>query len=235
MIPAYNEEGCIARTITCVSKFFPKDQIIVANDGSTDKTLSIAKNQGVKYVSINQNKGKGYILLKTFEKILLELPATKWIITLDADGQHDHNDLPRFLRVIQSNPKIRILVGNRDYTMMPYLNRISNLLTSRWLKYWLEWELDDIQCGYRCYSSDGLRRILNFGTESYRFDFETELLLIAWFLNLAIKQVSISTRYPAVRRRSRITPTIDTLRWINLVSRYAFRSSFFSKIVHKKL
>ncbi len=113
--------------------------------------------------------------------------------------------------------------------MMPFINRISNLLTSKWCKYWLQWDIDDLQCGFRCYNVESLRKILKHGLSCSKFDLETEILLVAWFLDIPLGQIPISTLYAKQRRRSRITPTIDTLRWIRVVSLFGFNSTFFRK------
>jgi len=232
VIPAFNEENHISEVIQLLNRFFTKDQILVANDGSTDNTLSIAQTYGVRSVSIQENQGKGFILRKAFQVILSEMPNVKWIITIDADGQHNHKNIPQFLSISKSHPKIGIFVGHREYSMMPYINRISNLLTSRWCKYWLKWDIDDLQCGFRSYDVQSLRKIMKFGLTCRKFDLETEILLVAWFLGIGLGQIPISTHYAEKRRRSRITPTTDTLRWIRLVTRSGFNSTFFRKMWH---
>ncbi len=96
VIPAFNEENHISEVIYKTNRYIDKDNIFVANDGSTDNTLRIVQELKVKNVSINKNKGKGYILRKAFQVILSEMPEVKWIITMDADGQHRHNNIPHF-------------------------------------------------------------------------------------------------------------------------------------------
>ena len=130
VIPAFNEENHISKVIHLLNRYLTKDQILIANDGSTDNTLSIAHACGVRNVSIQENQGKGYILRKAFQVILSEMPGVKWIITIDADGQHNHENIPQFLSISKSHPEIGIFVGRREYSKMPYINRISNLLTS---------------------------------------------------------------------------------------------------------
>jgi len=230
VIPAFNEENHISYTINELSNHISKDQILIANDGSTDNTLKLVHELGVKSVSITRNKGKGFILQKAFQEILSEMPNAKWIITVDADGQHNHEDIPDFISLSRSNPEIGIFIGSRNYSMMPFFNRISNLLTSNWCKFWLRWDIDDLQCGYRCYEVKNLQRILKKGLKCNKFDLETEILLVAWFEDVKVGQIPISTLYDKKRRRSRITPTIDTLRWMRLISRYFIKLTFMRKI-----
>jgi len=234
VIPAFNEENHIAEVINQMNRYITKDQIFVANDGSTDNTLSMVQELGVRNVSIEKNRGKGSILRKAFQLILSEMPDLKWIITMDADGQHNHKNFPQFLSATRFQPEIGIFVGYRNYSMMPYINRISNLLTSKWCKHWLHWDIDDLQCGFRCYNAQSLRKILKYGLKCSKFDLETEILLVAWFLDIGLGQIPISTHYAKQRRRSRITPTTDTLRWIRLMTRYGLISTFFRKIWYRQ-
>ena len=233
VIPSFNDENHISEVIHQVNHYIGKDQILVANDGSTDNTLSIVKELGIKSVSIPKNQGKGFILRKSLTEILQKISSVKWIITIDADGQHDHQDIPHFLSAIQSQPEMGVFVGHRDFSKMPVVNRISNFLTSKWCKYWLQWDINDLQCGFRCYNAKMLRIILKYGLKCNKFDLETEILLVAWFLDIKLGQIPISTYYGKLRRRSRITPTIDTFRWISLVTRFGFNSAFFRKMLQR--
>ncbi len=234
VIPAFNEENHIIQVIHQLIRYISMDQILVANDGSTDNTLEVIRELGARNVSIPKNQGKGFILRKSITYILQEIPSVKWIITFDADGQHDHHDIPHFLSAIQSRPEIGVFVGHRDFSKMPRSNRISNFLTSKWCKFWLRWDINDLQCGFRCYNAESLRKILKYGLLCNKFDLETEILLVAWFLDINLDQIPISTYYDKQRRRSRITPTIDTFRWIRLVTRFGFNSLFLRKMLHRQ-
>ena len=234
VIPAFNEEKSISKVILEVMTYIAKDQIFVANDGSTDNTIKVVRELGVKYITLCNNNGKGFVLRETITQILRENPNVNWIITIDADGQHNHDDIPKFLSAIKSRPEMGIFVGQRDFTKMPFVNRISNLLTSKWCKFWLQWDINDLQCGFRCYNAKILQKIMKYGLKCRKFDLETEILLTAWFLDIHLSQIPISTNYCKQRRRSRITPTIDTLRWIRVVARFGFKTTFFKKMLIKR-
>jgi hypothetical protein len=185
---------------------------------------------GLTTVSSSINRGKGFILRKTFKKIILDMPDVQWIITFDADGQHDYRDIPQFLSAISKFPKTGIFVGKRNYSEMPKLNRVSNILTTKWCKYWLKWGVDDLQCGFRCYNAYYLRKIMDYGLTRNKFDLETELLFIAWIQGIRIAQIPIRTVYGEQRRRSRIIPTLDTIRWVRLAFKFGFKREFMYKI-----
>ena len=86
---------------------------IVIDDGSTDNTAAIAEQENVYLIRHSSNEGKGKALRNGFR-----LALKKWydlIITLDADGQHDPNEIPSFINKIR-NGNAGIIVGNRLYS-----------------------------------------------------------------------------------------------------------------------
>jgi glycosyltransferase involved in cell wall biosynthesis len=230
VIPAYNEEKALPIVIKELDKYFSRDQLFLANDGSTDDTALIAKQLGIKSISGSVNRGKGYILRKAFRSIISDSQQFRWILTLDADGQHDSRDIPHFLKKAIELSNAGIILGKRHYSQMPHINRISNLLTSSWCKFWLQWDVDDLQCGFRCYSINSLKIILNYGLSKDKFDLETEILYVAWLKGIHITQIPIRTVYRKQGRRSRIIPLIDTLRWISVGIQFGFTFEFFHQI-----
>lgn len=230
ILPAYNEELTIARVIHKLDNYITRKQILVADDGSIDNTSLLARQLGVEVIRNRTNQGKGSILRKAFQTIVLHKPNIKWVFTLDADGQHSPEDIPRFVSIISTQPNLGIINGRRQYLQMPLINRISNTLTSNWCNFWLKWKIDDLQCGFRLYNVDCLKDIINYGLTSRKFDLETELLFIAWLNDMKMVQVPITTMYGKQNRKSRIKPALDTFRWIILGMRFGFKLRFFHKI-----
>ena len=234
LIPSFNEEENLSYILNEVIKYVPREYIILADDGSTDRTIQIAKEYRIRIIRSKLNVGKGFILKNAFEAIIKYLPNIKWIVTLDADGQHNPKDLLSFSESIKNDNEICILIGRRDYRKMPKFNFISNILTSNWCKFWLQWKLDDLQCGYRCYNTKKLEKILYYGVSRKNFDFETEILFVAWFLDMKIKELPVQTVYFQRHRKSRVLPSIDTLRWIWLIISFGLNVHFMRKILLKK-
>lgn len=234
VLPAHNEEKNIKKVITQVLRHFNKNQILLADDGSTDNTSTIAREMGISIIRSPTNRGKGYILHRTFEAILQYFPNTQWVMTFDADGQHNHHDIAKFLEILQDNPKLGILVGKRDCTRMPIKNWVSNALTSGWCKYWLNWDISDLQCGFRCYRTKSLRKILSYGLTKNKFDLETEILIVAWLLDIKMTETAISTLYIRNNRKSKVIPTIDTFRWVILILQKGFSLEFIRKMWYRR-
>ncbi len=234
VLPAYNEEKNIKIVIKRLLRDFHKNQILLADDGSTDNTVAIARDMGIRIIRSPTNRGKGYILRQTFEVILDYFPKTKWVVTFDADGQHDLQDIRKYLEIVQKDPKIGILVGKRDFSQMPIKNWISNSLTSGWCKYWLDWDITDIQCGFRCYRTKSLRKILSYGLIKNKFDLETEILIVAWLLNIKMTEIAISTLYKKNNRNSKVIPSVDTFRWMILILQKGFSLEFIRKMWYQR-
>ncbi|MHA1973527.1 MAG: glycosyltransferase family 2 protein [Candidatus Hodarchaeales archaeon] len=230
VIPVYNEEKQLKLLMNKIIRIFAKKNLIIADDGSKDATTKISRSMGILTVRHKNNEGKGSILKKTFQFILDTFPDKKWIITLDGDNQHNPQDILKFIDAISKNPNIDIWVGSRDYKKMPLFNRVSNQVTSGWCRYWLKWEVSDIQCGFRAYSIKALKKLPLRELKRKKFDFETEILLKAWLKQLKIKEVPISTIYLRNHRKSKILPSVDTLRWIILMTQFGFSPSFLPRI-----
>ncbi len=234
LLPAFNEQENISGVIRNLVKYFPRNQLLLADDGSTDSTSNIAHEFGIYTFKNLHNQGKGYTILRAFNIIINKFPNIKWIIIFDADGQHHHGDISKFIETVIKKPEVDIVLGRRDYSHMPMLNLVSNTLTTGWCNYWLKWNLYDLQCGFRCYNTKSLRKILHFGLSRKKFEFETEILLVAWILDLKMKDIPIKTIYPPNHRKSKILPLIDTFRWVLLILQFGFSLKFLRKIWKNK-
>ncbi|MFW9855599.1 MAG: glycosyltransferase family 2 protein [Candidatus Thorarchaeota archaeon] len=236
LIPAFNEEKNLLRVVNQLKRAgFNGSHLVLADDGSRDQTVQIGKDLGIRIIRSPINQGKGYILYHAFDTILNRFPSIKCIMTIDGDGQHDHREIPQFMKAINKGDSIGIVIGRRDFNIMPHINKISNRLTSLWCLYWLQWDVPDVQCGFRAYRSSILRQILNYGISTKKFDFETELLFITWLLGFDISSIPIRTVYIQNNRESYIAPITDTLRWIRLAFRFGFNPLFMSKIWQQRL
>ena len=187
--------------------------VIVVDDGSTDDTGDVAANAGADLVvRHSRSQGKGAALRSGF-KAALALGAG-WVVTLDADGQHDPSEITRLLAAARTR-RLDLLVGwRRDrLRLSPWLNLVTN-----WVMSWIIASvsggcLRDSQCGFRVHSA-GLLRAAHLRRSG--FDFETEIILEARRLGARIGQCPVRTIYPA-DRRSWIRPVGDAVRFFGLL------------------
>ncbi len=206
VIPAYNAEPYLRELLSRIKTEAPKQDILVINDGSTDRTPQILNDLEVEYISYPKNRGKGFALKKGFDYAIGN--NYDYVLTLDADLQHLPEEIPRFVDSINGSD---IYLGRRsikDKTMPPH-RKLSNYLTSIIISLSSGQRIHDSQCGFRMIST-GLLKKLNLRSDKY--DLESELLFKAGKLKAKIREVPISTVYHGAP--SNINHTLDTFRFI---------------------
>ncbi|MBN1269496.1 MAG: glycosyltransferase family 2 protein [Kiritimatiellae bacterium] len=215
IIPGYNEQGRIAEVVQGALKHCPL--VIVVDDGSHDGTAETATRAGAVVVRHEVNRGKGVALSTGFQKAREE--GCEAVITLDADGQHDPAEIPKFIEAYERTG-IPVLVGNRmaDVAGMPLVRKLTNRYMSWMLSRLMNQYVPDTQCGYRLYRLD----IIPFvSAEAERFAAESEILIHIAERNIRIDSVRIRTIYS--HQRSKINPLVDTFRFYSMLARYRKR------------
>jgi glycosyltransferase involved in cell wall biosynthesis len=212
IIPAYLEEKHIADVVRRTLKQL--SNVVVVDDGSSDATAEEARKAGADVIVHEQNRGKGESI-KTGFRYWLDHGATYTII-LDGDGQHLPEEINRFISTAASSGA-KLLVGTRmsDVREMPLVRRAVNRYMSRKISRACGQDIPDTQCGFRMVHRDIIPSLLG-GTE--RFDYETEMLILASRAGCRIAAVPISTVYSD--EVSSIHPVRDTLRFFKLMRRY---------------
>jgi len=213
LIPAYQAAGRVEEVVRSV-----RDQgldVIVVDDGSTDRTSDEAEAAGALVVRHPANLGKGEALATGFV-VAFENGADA-ILTMDADGQHAPDDIPALLAAHQRAPTSLIL-GVRDLSQMPRRSQIGNGQSNFWVQMFMgRWRADDrlpdTQTGFRIYPASLLRRVR---LRSQRFETETELLLWASKLEVEIVPIPIRTIYDD-GHTTHFRNVTDALRVIRLV------------------
>ncbi len=154
VLPAKNEAGAIAGTITGIIKILPDAEIIVVNDGSTDNTHQIAEQAGVKVILHPYSKGNGAAI-----KTGARAATGDIIIFMDADGQHDPQDILKLLEKI--NQGYDLVVGARQKGSQASLGRgIANGLYNSLATYMTEHPVEDLTSGFRAVRADKFREFL---------------------------------------------------------------------------
>ncbi len=213
LIPAFNEADRIADVIARARPHV--SEVVVVDDGSTDDTGKKARTAGARVICHEQNKGKGGAIVTALD-YLAKSPATYGVF-LDADGQHDPAEIPKFVEAARLSAD-GIVVGCRmhDTREMPLVRSLTNRFTS-WVTGRLAGQrIPDSQCGYRLVS----RTVLpDLKLSTVRFETETEMLIQAGRAGHKIVNLPIRTIYEP-GRVSRIHPWLDTVRFFKLVTRY---------------
>jgi len=211
LIPAYNEAASIARVVRGCAPHVA--EVLVVDDGSSDETARLAEAAGATVIVHQRNSGKGTAIRTGLNYVRgHEFDA---VVLLDGDGQHDPNDVPRFIEAAERTGA-GIVLGDRmgDVGEMPRLRRWTNRTTSRILSRLARQRISDSQCGFRLLRVEVLAD-LDLKTANY--ETESEMLLQAAAAGHRIESLPIKTIYNAAP--SRIHPVRDTWRFIRLVLR----------------
>jgi len=213
VIPAYREEKHIAGVVRRMRQKL--DDVLVVDDGSRDKTAERAREAGAEVIVHSQNRGKGETI-KTGLRHWLDRQVD-FVIILDADGQHRPEEIDRFLAAAVAADRPKLILGNRmnDLSSMPLVRRIVNRWMSRRISAFCGQEIPDTQCGFRMLHRSVIPELLGGAA---RFDYETEMLIIASRKGFRIHSVPISTVYSD--EVSSIHPIRDTMRFFSLMRRY---------------
>ena len=185
-IPTFNNSKTLKNVIDGVKRYC--HNILVINDGSSDTTLKIIKEERVNFLSYKTNKGKGHAIqlgLKYAKKY-----NYKYLLTIDSDGQHFPSDIPFFIEAARNNPNT-IIVGARNLQAhnMPGKNTFGNKFSNFWFFAETGIKLDDTQSGFRLYPVEKLSNI-KFATE--RNEFEVEVLVSGVLKGLDVINMPIS-------------------------------------------
>ena len=213
VIPAYNEEKHIADVVRRMRQKL--DDVLVVDDGSVDKTADHARDAGAEVTVHEQNRGKGETI-KTGLRHWLDRQFD-FVIILDADGQHRPEENDRFVTAALSADEPKLILGNRmnDVSSMPRLRQIVNRWMSKRISALCGQEIPDTQCGFRMLHRQLIPELLGGAA---RFDYETEMLIVASRKGFRITSVPITTVY--CDEVSSIHPVRDTLRFFKLMRRY---------------
>ncbi len=214
LIPCYFEERFIADVARRVKAQL--DTVLVVDDGSTDGTEANARSAGVEVFRHTVNQGKG-AAIKTGLRMLSERAAIEYVLVLDGDGQHAPEEIPRFLATANET-RAQMLVGNRmsDVETMPFVRKLTNRLMSWQISSVCGQPVPDSQCGFRMIQRELLPAMV--GIETTKFDYETEMLVVASRRGCKISAVPISTIYGD--EKSKIHPVRDTIRFYKMMARF---------------
>lgn len=219
VIPVFNEEltvgNVIERLAAVMQKLGFKHEIIVVDDGSTDKSLEISKNYGVKVFSLKKHMGKGYVLRAGFAKAKGDI-----VTTIDSDGSHRPEELPQLLTPILQG-KADLVIGSRYLSQKPVaakkLNATGVRLFNFLIKILTRVEVSDSQSGYRVMKAAVLR---DMRLKSGGYEIESEMLVKTARHGFRVIEVPISFEQRTYGASS-LDPMVDGFKILmSIVSAY---------------
>lgn len=215
IMPAWNESvhiGNLVRELTHMHL-----NVLVVDDGSSDRTADIAEKAGAVTIRHRVNQGKGQSLADGFRYAADE--GYDAVVTMDADGQHDPRDVLRFFD-IYNRTGIPVLVGNRmhDRHRMPLIRRVTNQTMSRILNRKMRQFVADTQNGFRLYQTDVVMMVI---PEATGFAAESEILIKLDEIDIRMGSVPVAAFYGT--EKSAVRPVHDTHLFFKMLRRHFAR------------
>jgi uncharacterized protein (DUF2062 family) len=228
-VPVYNNSATVREVVTgCLSLM---RNVVVIDDGSTDADVAgLLSGMGAIVLKHERNLGKGQAILTASR--FVETRGGRYMITIDADGQHDPRDIGKFIPLMREEaPGVVIGSRNFDTENVPASSRFGRSFANFWLKVETGKTVDDCQSGFRAYPVRYLNQLRFRGS---RYDFEAEVLAKAAWAGLSLETVPISVTYPKPGQRvSHFKPLLDNLRLTGIHSMLVGRRLL--PVPHKKL
>jgi glycosyltransferase involved in cell wall biosynthesis len=185
VIPAYNEEKRIRDTVLKTRKYV--DKVIVVDDGSVDKTTSIAKKAGAEVIRYEPNQGVCNATKVGLKKAISLKPDI--IVFLDADGQHNPRYIPYFIEAIENGADY--VCGKRDLSRYPFNRKIGNFGLTFLTNLLCPTGIMDTECGYRALKLSAAKKLdLKLRGYGREMDFSYNV----WKNNFKVKQIKLDAR-----------------------------------------
>ncbi len=215
IIPAFQEAATIAEVVARLGVTLPAAPVLVVDDGSTDDTVAIARASGAGVLRGETNQGKGAALQRGMRHALKTGAA--YVATLDGDGQHRPEDLPRLLALAAPD---RIVIGSRRGAAgQPAARRRANRVADFWISWAARHPVSDSQSGFRIYPVAALADLSRYDGRARRFSFESEILIDAARRGITTIAAEIPALYgTTLRRPSHFRPVADIARIVIMVA-----------------
>jgi glycosyltransferase involved in cell wall biosynthesis len=199
IVPVYNHEEVVTHVVAKLKVYgLP---CLLINDGSSRACsqvltdCSMLEPDWVTLLNRLQNGGKGAAVTDGFKEAI-RLGFTH-AIQIDADGQHDFNDIPKFLEASRFNPYAMIL-GNPVFDETAPGNRLyGRKLTNLWI--WmntLSFAIADGMCGFRLYPLAAVEQLISTTGIAKRMDFDIDIVVRLYWQGVELINIPTSVKYP---------------------------------------
>lgn len=211
VLPAKNESGAIEATISKILNLKLVDEILVVNDGSTDNTAELAQNAGARVISHPYSKGNGAAIKTGARNASGEI-----IVFMDADGQHDPNDIPKLLEKI--NAGYDLVVGARQRGSQASVGRgIANKFYNNLATYMTEHKVEDLTSGFRAVRAEKFREFIYLLPNGFSYPTTSTMAFFRAGYSIYYVPIHASQRIG----KSHIQPLRDSIRFFLIIFKIA--------------
>ncbi len=180
LIPCFNEEKTIIKICKKAKKF---GKILIIDDKSTDKSGTLLRKEKINFLSNKKNLGYENSLIKGFRYIIKKFNKTRYILTMDADGELPVKNIPKIIKTVKRK-KCDLVIGNRSN-----FNRFSENILDKIFR--LKFGLKDPVSGFKLYKKESLKKIIHKMSDNM---FLVDALTSFYKLNLSIANVDIVSK-----------------------------------------
>jgi glycosyltransferase involved in cell wall biosynthesis len=209
IIPAYNESASIGDIIKKIKTLYPESEVIVINDGSTDDTVSAAKEAGAIVYSHPYNIGNGAAI-----KSGIRIASGEILVFMDGDGQHNPEDIGRMLEFV---PEYDMVVGARSKGDQVSLFRgIGNSVLDWLASYVAKFRVQDLTSGFRAVKAEIAHNLLYLLPNTYSYPTTITLCVLRGGWSLKYIPINIKKRKNGV---SHIKLSRDGVRFFMIITK----------------
>ena len=216
ILPIYNESGLIKETLNKLEDFVSKDknnwEIILVNDGSTDNTLNILKQQKksfFKIISYKENKGKGFAI-----KTGVKYATGEYICFTDSDLAYSFEHLNQIIFFLEKFP---IVIGSREVKgsrnnatlLRKAMGKTFNLIT----RMTLNTKIKDMQCGLKGFKKEVAKELFS-KQKTNDFSFDTEILYLAKKRDYIVKEIPVEISESHTTKKSKVNIFADPFKML---------------------
>ena len=214
IIPAYREEAVISGVITDIRRVMDttghRYEIIVVDDGSDDETAAKAEKAGARLITHPYNIGNGAAV-----KTGIRNAKGKILVTLDGDGQHSPEDIPRLLEKMDSYD---MAVGARTGDSEASLHRtMANRIYNRFATYMCKRRIEDLTSGFRAVKRDIARQFVSLLPNTFSYPTTITMAVVRSGYSLAYVPIKTTRR----TGKSKINPVKDGSRFLLIIIKIA--------------